>query len=226
MTPGDPLLRRLSAIYPTTRVCGNRITRWEEQALGFAVLDVTTASEMGREQIGWFVGKHPGFDRAIEQFGRLDVNPRGGVWIIVPRSYDLAIRLYEKWPYRRYVQERPRNHSSTWNSRKVWVACPQDLARFVCRAREQVPGIAGLIVFDPPCDIHRTSNGVLCYDSTQRVVNFRSDLGLHDRQPPLLMLTTRPAKTINTDVVARVFGLNAFWFIDGDSFNCCATPIA
>lgn len=220
MTPGDPLLPRLSATYPTPRFCGRRISRWEEQALGFADLDVPTALELGREQIGWFVGKHPGFCRAIEQFGRLDANPTGGVWVVVPRSFDLAIILYEKWPCRQYLVERPRNHSSAWRSRKVWVAIPTDLARFMLLAKEQPHGIAGVIILDPACDMHQEGNGMLCFDCPQHVVNFRCDISVHNWQPPLLLFTTKRAKAINTDVLAKLFGLNAFWFIDGDSFNC------
>ena len=62
MTP-LPGTARLSVTYPTARVCGRLITRLEEQPLGWAILDAATADEMGREQVGWFIGNHPGIAR-------------------------------------------------------------------------------------------------------------------------------------------------------------------
>jgi hypothetical protein len=62
-------------------------------------------------------------------------------------------------------------------------------------------------------------------DRPQHVVNFRAALAVDGWQPPLLLLTTRPAKAVNTDVVARAFCLNAFRFIVGDTFGCWDVPI-
>ena len=45
-------LDRFSATYPTSRIRGRRITRLEEQSLGWSKLDARTAEELGREQIG------------------------------------------------------------------------------------------------------------------------------------------------------------------------------
>ena len=69
VTPA-PSITRLSATYPTARIRGRLITRLEEHSLGWAVLDTATADEMGREQLGWFVGNHPASrtsGRAIRQ---------------------------------------------------------------------------------------------------------------------------------------------------------------
>ena len=44
-------------------------------------------------------------------------------------------------------------------------------------------------------------------------------------QPPLLLLTTKPAKAVNTQVVARAFCLNGFQFVAGDSFGCWDVPM-
>ena len=103
-----PLITRLSAIYPTARVRGKLITRMEEQSDGVVVLNATAADEMGREQLGWFVGNHPGsITWAAEQFGRLDTNPEGGVWVVVPHSRQLACELFAKWPHTNHVAEGP-----------------------------------------------------------------------------------------------------------------------
>src|SRR5262245_11086091 len=89
----------LAGVYPTARVRGRVMTRLEETALGWVKLDVATADTMGRDQIGWFVGGHPGVAAAAQQFGRLDANPAGGVWVVVPYARDLALELFARWPH-------------------------------------------------------------------------------------------------------------------------------
>ncbi len=224
---------RFSAIYPTAHIRGQFITRLEEQSLGSAVLDATMAEELGREQIGWFVGRHPGvFARAAEQLARLDINSQGGIWIAVPFSRDLSLQLFANWPYRDHVPKRPSSENSAWRSRKVWFAVPADLKHLLPFAKKVEPGVAGLIVLDPPCITykarcqtdswgHRHRN-----DRPQHVVNFRAEFDFEGWQPPLLLLTDRPAKAVNTQVVARALCLNAFRFISGDSFACWELPIS
>jgi hypothetical protein len=61
-------------------------------------------------------------------------------------------------------------------------------------------------------------------DRPQHVVNFRAALDAEGWQPPLLLLTTKLAKAVNTVVVARALCLNTFRFVAGDSFACCRMP--
>jgi hypothetical protein len=203
----------------------------EERPLGWAVIDTATASEMGREQVGWFVGNHPGLNRAAQQFGRLDANPEGGIWIVVPHSRVAAGELFALWPHPERVTERPRSGSAVWRSRKVWVAVPEDLKQLLPGARALAPGLAGVIILDPRCITYKARGGtdswgkVHCNDRPQHIVNFRAALDADGWQPPLLLLTTRPAKAVNTDVVARAFCLSRFRFIAGDSFACWEVPI-
>ncbi len=208
MTPASSITR-LSAIYPTARIRGQLITRLEEHSLGLAVLDAATADEMGREQLGWFIGNHPGLTRAAEQFGNLDANPEGGVWVVVPHSRDLASELFANWPHADHVTERPTTANSAWRSRKVWVAVPEDLKQLLPLARALAPGIAGVILLDPLCIVYKARAGTDSWgkvhrnDRPQHVVNFRAALDADGWQPPVLLLTTKPAKSVNTEVVAR-----------------------
>ena len=71
----------------------------------------------------------------------------------------------------------------------------------------------------------RQRGNVHCNDRPQHVVNFRAALDADGWQPPLLLLTSEPAKAINTEIVARAFCLNAFRFIAGNSFGCWDVPI-
>jgi hypothetical protein len=230
VTP-NTITPRLAAIYPTARIRGRAITRLPERTLGWTVLNAPVADELGREQLGWFVGGHPGIARAAEQFGRLDANPEGGVWVVVPITRDLAETLFDRWPHSDYVTERPRLGNLAWRSRKVWVATSEDLKHLLPFARSHSPGVAGLIVLDPECIMYKARGGKdrwgrkFYNDRPQHVVNFRASLGSDGWQPPILLLTQSPAKAINTEVVARAFCLNGFRFIAGDSFSCWDAPI-
>jgi len=143
LTPSTP---RLSMTYPTARVRGRLVTRFPEKTLGWTVLDAATAEEMGREQIGWFVGNHPGPKLAAEQFACLDTHSEGGVWVVVPHSRDSACELFERWPRSDHLTGRPTSKNSMWRSRKVWVAIPEDLKQLLPLARGITPGLAGVPV--------------------------------------------------------------------------------
>jgi hypothetical protein len=227
----SPASPRLSATYPTARIRGRLITRLEEQSLGWTVLDAATADEMCREHLGWFIGNHPGITNAIQQLGRLDANPEGGVWVVVPSSRALAHELFTNWPHPDHVSERPIENNSAWRSRKVWIAIPEDLKYHLPLARRLTPGIAGVILLDPCCIIYTARGGTdtwgrfHCNDRPQHVVNFRAALNADGWLPPLLVLTKRPAKAVTTSLVERALCLNGFRFIDGATFACSDAPI-
>jgi hypothetical protein len=221
---------RLSEIYPTPRVNGKRVTRLPEKPLGWAILDAATADKMGREQLGWFVGNHSRHVRVAAQLGRLDTNPQGGVWVVVTLDRVMSRELFDKWPHTDYVIERPRSNIFTWRSRKVWVAASEDLKQLLPFARAFTPGLAGLIVLDPECIMYKARGWnrwgrTIHNDLPQHVVNFRAALDEDGWQPPLLLLTTKPAGAVYTESVARAFCLNGFWFVAGDSFCCWDVPI-
>jgi DEAD/DEAH box helicase domain-containing protein len=224
-------LPRLATRYPTARILGRRMTRLPESLLGWVKLDAITADEMGRERLGWFVGNHPGLARAAEQLGRLDANPGGGVWIVVPYSRDLACELFALWPHADQVAEQPAPDNAVWRSRKVWVAIPEDLKQFLPLAQAHIPGVAGVIILDPRCIMHKARGGTDSWgqvhrnDRPQHVVNFRAALDYDGWQPPLLLLTERPPKAVSTMDVRRAFCLEGFQFIAGDCFGCWDEPI-
>ena len=225
MTPATSN-KHLSLTYPTAWVRGRLITRLEERTLAWTVLDAATADEMGQEQVGWFVGNHQGFAKAAEQLGRLDANPEGGIWIVVPRSKDISAELWLRWPHPQHVPNMPTTVSPEWRSRQVWVAPPERLARILPSARNAPAGIAGVIVLDPQCTLHKQRGGTdrlghtFHNDRPQHVVNFRAALEIDGWQPPFILLTRKPAKSVCVEQVARVFCLNVFRFIAAESFGC------
>ncbi len=218
---------RLAEIYPTATIRGRRMTRLPEMLLEERVrLDATMAEMLGREQLGWFVGNHPGLSRAAEQFYQLDSTAKGGVWIVVPCSRLLSYELFSGWPRAAQVVEAPTSNSAVWRSQRVWVAIPEDLRHLLPVARSVNPGVAGVIILDPQCIIYKARAGtdsrghVHRNDRPQHVVNFRAALDREGWQPPLLLLTRQPPKSVCTQDVARAFCLHGFHFIAGDWFAC------
>ncbi len=231
MTQAPPPVR-LSATYPTARVRGRLVTRSLEKRLDWTAIDAGTADELGRDHVGWFVGDHPGFARAAEQFARLDTNTEGGIWVVVPLGRERAVELRTGWPHPDHIVDHPRSGAAVWRSRKVWVAIPEDLKLLLPFAKCVEAGVAGVIVLDPPCLMYKRAGWetdvrgrTYGNDRPQHVVNFRASLDIDGWQPPLLLLTTRLAMSVDPNVVARAFCLDAFRFIAGDSFGCWETPV-
>ena len=98
--------------------------------------------------------------------------------------------------------------------------------------RQDPLGVAGILVLDPACNLHRSRGGTLSNgrqmfnDRPQHVVNFRTALAAEGWQPPLLLLTTRQASAFVSEDVARAYCLEAFRFISGDSFACWEESVA
>ena len=222
MTPDSPPAW-LRARYPTARIHGRLVKRSDETPLGLARIDAATAGELGRDHVGWFVGRYPGSSQAARQFARLAAMPEGGVWIVVPHSKDLSAQLWLAWPHSTRPATSP---TPWWQSGRMWIAPPESLRTILPAVRQDPLGVAGILVLDPECHLHRSRGGTLpngrqmFNDRPQHVVNFRTALAAEDWQPPLLLLTARQASAFVSEDVARAYCLEAFRFISGDSFAC------
>jgi len=209
----------LTARYPAACIVGRRTTRDEAIFLDWSMLDAATASDLGREQIGWFVGGHPGLERTVQQLARLEAAEGGGIWIAVPSMKDLSTELWLRWPHQAQAPAPLRGTSRGWRSRRIWFATPELLAGILPEAREHPDGVAGVILIDPPCIMHLARGPY--NDRPQHVVNFRAGLALGDWQPPLILLTTKPAMAVSPIEAARAYCLSTWWFIASSSFDCC-----
>jgi hypothetical protein len=108
---------------------------------------------------------------------------------------------------------------------------PEDLKQLLPFARRIDAGVAGVIILDPMCVMYQSRRGRDTSghwhpnDRPQHVVNFRADLASDGWQPPLILLTDKPARSVTTTEVARAFQLDGFHFIAGDEFYCWDEPI-
>lgn len=220
----------LALTYPTAHVRGQRMTLSSEEHLHWVNLNAARAEELGRERIGWLVGKHPGVTEAVAQFGRLAALPAGGLWVVVPVSRELSCELQNRWPTPEHIDVLSDTRAA-WRAGKVVVTPPEGLKCVRAFCCSFPAGVASVLVLDPEFYLHRARGRignrghVHNNDRPQYVVNFLADLEVGGWQPPLVLLTTRPAAQVAPEILASAYCRNTFWPIRGSSFACWEVPI-
>lgn len=213
----------LDARYPSPLVRGDRIARLGEKYIGPAASDAVTCRVLGEEQVGWFIGGVPTYDRMIEFVRRIDASQVGGRWIIVPATRCLAEVAYQLW----FENESPgisKTSPTMWDCDSVTFCVPEQLGDVQANIYEDV---AGIILLDPNCIVHcgrGFGNGKyrVAHDRPQLIVDFRAKLAIGRWSPPLMVMSLRRAAAVPTESVARVYGLEAMHFIEGVSLRCGA----
>ena len=104
------------------------------------------------------------------------------------------------------------------NYGNVVLATPESLQAIGNTARNDA---AALILVDMLCHVHkargmRTGDFFVQHDRPQLVADFRNVVGLENWSPPLILLTEKPAKSIETDLIARAYCLEGWRFVDGE----------
>jgi hypothetical protein len=210
---------------------GTRISRLEERQLGRFFLDPETAWELGRDNVGVFIGGCGSLERTIDLLARLKQWSQGPRWIVVCAIKDMACMFVRQWsqldqPIYAKRLSLPQNYDN------VVLATPESLQRI---RRAERNDIAALILVDILCHVHKTraigrGDFVVNYDRPQFVVDFRNAIGgVEDWLPPLIFLTKRPAKSIPTDPIARAYCLEAWRYVDGATMRWgprAAPPVA
>jgi hypothetical protein len=211
--------------YSESLVCGRRITRLEENPIGDVRLSAQTAWTLGTQSIGIFVG---GCDPLFteKQLSGLRQTKDEPTWVIVASSKNMALHLSQQ-----ILGVKVRANSAV---PKKPVACdnlilatPETL-RLIGNSEGRP--IAGIILEDMRCWVHhlRGDTGFGrnrgTNDRPQRIVDFRNSIAQGNWLPPFVLLTERPARTVETDAVARAYCLDAWWFVDGRTFSCGSLP--
>lgn len=209
-------------LYASPCIRGRRITRMGEQSLGQIQLDASTAWELGKNNVGVFVGGCWSFDDAIRRLTRLDAQEVRPCWVIVTASNQGATFVMQNWFHRgdaSNVSDTRLNLPMRHNN--VILATPETLRSIDRSAPDEV---AGVILIDDDCIVYLARGGqpgqFSRNDRPQHVANFRNQLMQDGWAPPLFLLTIKPSKSVSTDSVARAFCLDAFWFVDGGSLSC------
>jgi hypothetical protein len=214
----------LATRYPAPVIRGARITRLGEQYIGPAASDVVTCRFLGEEQIGWFIGGVPSYERMIELVSRIDQTVGGGRWIAVPATRCLADVAHQIWNEQSWFSP-SKNPCTLWESNRVTFCVPERLSEL---HSEIIEALAGIILLDPNCIVHRgrgfgSGKCRVVHDRPQLIVDFRAKLAIGRWSPPLIIMSIHKAAAVATDTVARIYGLDAMHFIEGSSLRCGET---
>ena len=194
-----------------------------EHYIGPAASDAATCRALGEEQLGWFIGGVPTYDRMIEFVRRVDASHEGGRWIVVPATRFLADVAYQIW-FENSSLESSKTPSTMWHSDKISCCVPERLNELHDCIDDTV---AGIILLDPNCIVHRgrgfgNNKYRIAHDRPQLIVDFKSELAIGRWTPPLFVMSLHKAAAVPTEAVARIYGLEALHFIEGISLRCGA----
>lgn len=211
----------LIARYPTSLLRGTRIARLDEQYIGPAASNARTCRILGEDQIGWFIGGMPTYDRMIELVRRIEDANVGGRWFVVPATRFLAEVAYQIWTDGPHLPSQEAS-STMWHGKRVTFCVPERLDEIPTNNRNEV---AGIILLDPNCIVYRgrgfgSGKTRVAHDRPQLIVDFRSRLAVGRWSPPFMIMSIRKAAAVATDTVSRIYGLDAVQFIEGSSLRC------
>lgn len=210
--------------YPAPLVRGARIARLGEMYIGPAASDTITCRALGEEQVGWFIGGVPTYDRMIELVRRIEDAHVGGRWIVVPATRFLADVAHQIWTESTQISLRE-NSYTMWHGDRVTFSVPERLNELSTNILDLVSGI---ILLDPNCIVHRgrgfgSEKCRVVHDRPQLIVDFKAKLAIGKWSPPLMIMSIHKAAAVATDSVARIYGLDAMHFIEGSSLRCGET---
>ncbi|MEX2142520.1 MAG: hypothetical protein WD894_24920 [Pirellulales bacterium] len=223
----DEIPIQLRELYAEAYIRGLRITRLEEQRLGYFRLDAATAWQLGRNNLGVFIGGCHSVGRIVELLRNLEQRSKTPRWVIVADHERTAAVVIDEWfqsperpPIKLSTMELPRVHSN------IFLATPETLRRIPNEFRQD---ICSVIVIDLPCQIYkmrgfRHRSFYVRNDRPQFLANFRNSNPVSDWLPPLILFTHKHAKSLETSAIARAYCLDGWWFVDGSSLRCGAPP--
>jgi hypothetical protein len=216
--------RTANEIYPTPLIRGERITRLGEKCLGRKVLDAETGLALGMENIGWLVAGLPSFERMVSHIERLNESAKGGHWIVVPATNRLAELAFEQW-FSDGSPDQTCASPTLWRNDLVTFCIPEQLETLMSMPPVSDSPIAGIILLDPQCFVHSgrsftRGNRRMVHDRPQMIVDFRASRAVGDWQPPFIHMTCKRAGAVPTDSVARIFCIESYHCIDGNTLGC------
>lgn len=221
---GDPY-SELRTRCPAAVLRGRRIVRLTGSDLGRFQLDYATLYELGTANIGVLIG---GSDSGTTYVKRLcevrDLDLHGTI-VMVTSSKQLADWCYAELSGSGGARQRP----DVFEAGAVTLTTPERLRKLspeVCEARP----VLAVTLLDPHCIVYKARGtggyGWVGNDRPQHLARFRHDHRKAEWQPPLLLMTTNPAKSLNTNQMLAPYGLEAWWFVDAFSLRAGPLPDA
>jgi hypothetical protein len=202
-----------------TLLSADRISRIGNNWLGRLQLDQSMIANLSQSQIGLFAEGFIGLETMYGRLLQMAFKPKKTQTIVLYSSKEAGEAIYAQLVTdgRCGACRKPREQ---WRVGNLLFSSIEGLQRLNHEDRV----IDGVILLDPTCMVHRartlrTYHG-RTHDRPQIIVNFLADRTIEGIRPIFLILTTKRAAAVPTDLIARAFCLEAFWFLSGPSLTC------
>jgi hypothetical protein len=215
--------------YPTPVIRGTRISRMDEKRLGDLNFDDQTSAWLSQENVAVFAGGCDDLDLLVTKLRQLDNCGTGGHWVVVLSTKKMAAAFYQRWLNDSDIYfVKPTDVPPVWKSERIYFTVPEHLEDLADVLIESECDVAGVIVLDLFCIIHQPildarQRRVVC-ERSEFVVEFRSRLRSEHGAPPLLFLSQKPAKSVNTQTFLGPYCLDAMQFVNGATIRMGTPP--
>jgi len=219
----------LDCTYPTPVIRCTRISRMDEKRLGELNLDSETAEWLRKENVGIFAGGCDDLEILVTRLRQLDSCGSGGDWVIVLSTQKMAAAFYQRWLNDSGIHfVKPKDVPPIWKSKRLHFTVPERLSDLADVLLAADSNVAGVIILDLFCIIHQPRiNSQKCRvirDRSEYVTEFRSRLHSECGAPPLLFLSQKPAKSVNTQKLLGPYCLDALQFVNGATIRMGIPP--
>jgi len=203
---------------PIAVLRGQRIIRLSEQRLEPFQLDYQTIYELGTNNMGVLIGGDDSIERHFERIADLAKVNIPGTIVVVVSTKKLADWIYKELTGFSRKSGRP----DVWETGCVRLTTPERLGKIDPTPIHGRPVLA-VILFDPRCIVYK-ARGESGYgwhpnDRPQFITKFRYVHSRQDWQPPFILMTIKPAKSLNANLMLAPFGIEAWWFVDGKTLK-------
>lgn len=214
------LLNELESLCPKVILRGKRIVRMTEKIVGIFQLDPQTFFELGTTSIGVLIGGAESNDLFMECLREVSAMDLDGTVVVVTSSKKLADGFYTKLMRPGTSKRRP----DVFEMGSVILSTPEKLHKISPNDRKTRP-VLGIILLDPYCVVHQARGdegyGWVTNDRPRHLVKFRYEHRRGEWQPPMLLMTTKPVKSLNTNQMLAPYSLEAWWYVDAATLKCC-----
>lgn len=216
-------LTRLEVCCSATIMHARRIVRTSERRIATLSFDYQTLYELGAENIGILICGADSTETLIDHIGSISRCNISGRIVVAAASGSIADWCYSMFSPSGRVSERP----EVFDNGCVTFTTPESMRKVTV---DRAPGrpVIAVLVLDPMCIVHRargTSGVGWCInDRPQHVARMRYKHSIGDWRPPLCVMTTKRAKSLNTNTMLAPYGLDAWWYVDASTLRIGAPP--
>ena len=198
----------------------DRISRQGDRFLGRIRMDADTLRSLRQENTGLLFEKFSRLEtmlgRIIPMANKLDL----GRAVIVYSSNAAGVYIYDML-CEKGLCESIKKPPITWQVGCLEFTSVEGLNKL----EREIDGeqVSMIVLLDPVCMVHhartmRLGNG-RTHDRPQIVVNAICDLATDGLQPLFVIMTSKPAISIATEKLARIYCRETWWFCDGPSIS-------